>query len=46
MQILVIGVPLANVATEAVHGEVEAGEAGRLDDALLAVEGDLMCRIP
>ena len=41
VKILVVGVALADVAPEAVNGEIEPGEAAGLGHPLLPVNGDL-----
>jgi hypothetical protein len=40
LEVLVVGVPLLDVAAQPVDGEVQPGEAGGVGDALLAVDGD------
>ena len=45
MWVLVIAVALADIAGQPVHGEVHAAEADGLGDALLAEQGDLICRV-
>jgi hypothetical protein len=51
LEVLVVGVPLLDIAAQPVDGEVQPGEAGGVGDALLAVDGDfrrgiLLMRLP
>jgi hypothetical protein len=40
-EVFVVGVALLDFAAQAVHGQIEPGEAGGVGDTLLAVDGDV-----